>query len=127
MADSGATHFNAVLSGNLLTVQAFLQADPDALNKVCSLLPFLSLFPLPLFCFVEEPSPPPFSVVWIRRRRGLTIMGMLLGSKRLIHQLLSFLLMSASLSLEWELGKKRGGRGEGEGAELTFMGDAFRE
>jgi hypothetical protein len=61
-----------------------------------------------------------------RRGRGeeLTIMGMLLESKWLIHQPLSFLLMSACLSLEWD-GKGKGRRGR-EGEELTIMGaDAF--
>ena len=33
-------------------------------------------------------------------------MGMLLVCKRLIHQPLSFLLMSACLSLEWGMGKE---------------------
>ena len=32
-------HWDAIRSGNLLTVQAFLQAHPDALNRVRSPLP----------------------------------------------------------------------------------------
>jgi hypothetical protein len=82
-----------------------------------------------------------FGMGWGRRRRRkkrkrrrkkrreieeLTIMGMLLGCKWLIHQPLSFLLMSACLSLEWgrrrKKKRKRGRRRRGEGEELTIMG-----